>query len=590
MRGLNLQRLCLSVSLWGVCACADDPHYTMNLGSSDVSGEAMSADQLAGTEGGEMTGRATLDDPPMGGMNSSEGVWVTKPPEGQMGGDEVIGQDWIVVDLSGLGLIDPTDDSEGEPPTGEAPCVYQPELFAIEHPRAHVGRRDRHGVLWSEGESREEMSSAFHLAPARIAHLEVPTQDLRDASSVTSEITAQHKPDLDGVVLPTHVNDMPLSDRATEWSEPRCYEIGPFDERIFEAQEGGVLLSEAEAYEMYVRLIRTTLWREVDPTPHRPTVVGLRGAYPGSLRWHHNAPNQFNDAIVALWRDESGTRHVREYPVNTDTGEYDFGVDNSSSLRPNRHYPYINGWHRDYHALQIDLPSYPVRDDTNNNGHWDSERNGWLGGPEGGQDYDRLGTAHNIHAGNINGPLGDALVNVASAGCQVIPGMENWLSFLSHVWTGVGDEVDYYLIDVRDISPRFWARCDIEDGTHACPFLVNSFPYQHYGDTADSDERWHDVYSCDDANESGGEQVYVLNLPSSGTLRLSVTVEGEGIDPDIHLLEGDDARACRARGHREVDAWVPAGRYVVIVDTWVNASGDELAGAYTLNIDWSPRQ
>ena len=93
-----------------------------------------------------------------------------------------------------------------------------------------------------------------------------------------------------------------------------------------------------------------------------------------------------------------------------------------------------------------------------------------------------------------------------------------------------------------------------------------------------------------DANESGTERVYVLNLPQSGTLRLSVEVAGEGIDPDLHLLEGDDARACRARGHRAVESWVPAGRYVVVVDTWVNASGEELAGAYTLNIDWSPQR
>ena len=386
------------------------------------------------------------------------------------------------------------------------------------------------------------------------------------------------------------MNDMPLSNRATDWSEPRCYELGPFDGRIFDPQQGGVLLSESEAFEMYARLIRTTLWREIDSTDQRRTVIGLRGAYPGSLRWHYNAPNQFNDAIVLLWRDESGVPHVREYPVNTDTGAYDFGAESSSSLRPNRHYPYINGWHRDYHALQIDLPGYPVRDDTNNNGHWDSERNGWLEGPESGQDYDRLGTAHNIHAGNINGPLGDALVNVASAGCQVIPGMENWLSFMSHVWTGLGDDVDYYLIDVRDISPRFWEPCAEGDGTHACPFLVNTFPYQHRGNTTNSAERWHDVYSCDDADESGTERVYILNLPQSGTLRLSVEEAGEGIDPDLHRLEGDDARACRARGHRTVESWVPAGRYVVVVDTWVNASGEELAGAYTLNIDWSPQR
>lgn len=584
----------LCVSLLGGCDDSEERAQPTASSGEAVTGGVAPSGGDSGGELGERSGGESGGDPggdsggESGGDSAGDAVWVTKPPaaagEG-LGGEEII---WVNTDLTGLGLIDPHEAPSDPPPIGEAPCAYQAPIFSLEHPRARGGvggsERDRSadgvaGDVWS---TRAERPEAYHLPPASVAHLE-PTHRAEEQTDQRS----REKPDLEGVVLPVHVNDMPLFERAREWEQPRCYELGPFDERSFEVNEGGTLLDEEGAYEMYVRLIRATLWREVDQRIGHRTVVGLRGAYPGSLRWHHNAPNQFNDTIVLLWRDAEGA-HVREYPVNTDTGEYDFGADNSSSLRPNRHYPYINGWHRDYHALQIDLPGYPVRDDTNNNGHWDSDRNGWLEGPEAGQDYDRLGTAHNIHAGDIDAPLQDSLIDIASAGCQVIPGMENWLSFLGYAWTGLGDEVDYFLIDVRDISPRFWSACGESDGSHVCPFMVSSFPYQHQSETNTSQGRWHDVYNCSDADESGAERVYVLNLPESGTLRLTLSDEGEGADPDLHLLEGDDPRACRARGHRDIESWTPAGRYIVIVDTWVNASGEELPGGYTLNIDWSP--
>ena len=241
----------------------------------------------------------------------------------------------------------------------------------------------------------EETESAYHLEPAPIAHLSTTDDALiinEDERGLNSPPLARNAK-LEGVVLPTHVNDLPLSDRAQAWTEARCYELGPFDSTRSDSQQGGVLLSEGDAYEVYVRLVQSTLWRSIDQSPNKRTIIGIRGAYPGSLRWHHNAPNQYNDSLILVWRDDLGDPHVREYPVNTDTGVYDFGVDNSSSLRANRFYPYINGWHRDYNAIQIALPAYPVRDDTNNNGHWDSDRNGWLDGPEPGEDYDRLDCA-----------------------------------------------------------------------------------------------------------------------------------------------------------------------------------------------------
>ena len=117
---------------------------------------------------------------------------------------------------------------------------------------------------------------------------------------------------------------------------------------------------------------------------------GVVPAYPGTFAWHGNTPDYFNDTLVMLWIDHEGQHHVREFPGHTDVGARDFGENSSSSLRPNRRYHHINGWHRStYNALYMIDEGYRVRDDTNHNGHWDSDRNGWLP-PRTADDHDRI--------------------------------------------------------------------------------------------------------------------------------------------------------------------------------------------------------
>ena len=164
------------------------------------------------------------------------------------------------------------------------------------------------------------------------------------------------------------------------------------------------------------------------------------------------------------------------------------------------------------------------------------------------------------------------------------PGTENWVEFLGNAWTVAGAHVDYFLIDARDISPSVWHPCDAEEGTHACPHSIRSFPYTHVDDTSRSEERRADIYNCSEANEGGPEVVYVLNVRDSGTLVVSVETEDENIDPDIHLLWGDDPNACLTRDHRQLEYAVSPGRYVLVVDTWVNAEGESLSGPYRLNV------
>ncbi len=377
---------------------------------------------------------------------------------------------------------------------------------------------------------------------------------------------------LDDLVLPDYSDDMPLFARGAAWDEPT---------RCFETPLGVQLLGEARAYDLYRAIAELTTGVPVDDGPDVRSVLGLRGAYPGTFAWHGNQPDRFNDTLVLLWIDAAGDKHVREFPVNTDTGAYDFGYHSSSSLRPNRRYRYINGWHRGYNALSITEYGYRVRDDANKNGHWDSDRNGWLP-PDTDADHDREGSAHNIHMGSLQAPLGAAEVRRWSAGCQVIPGMLNWLEFIANAWTGEGDPVDYFLVDVRDIAPEVWDPCT-PDGGHRCPFPIDSFPFSDQRDTAASQIDVFDLYSCSAADESGPELVYLFTIDRSGTLSVSVDCQ-EPVDIDVHLLDGDDPNACLARANVSFEYPITPGRYFIVADTYTDGA-EVLSGEYLLQVD-----
>ncbi len=374
-----------------------------------------------------------------------------------------------------------------------------------------------------------------------------------------------------GLVMPSYTDDMPLFERGTEWVEDRCFEL----------PDGDAWLTEAEAYDLYRDIAEITTGVAVDDGVEVRTVVGVRGAYPGTFAWHGNTPDVFNDTLVLLWVDGGGGKHVREFHAHTDVGARDFGPDSSSSLRPNRRYFYSNGWHGDYNALHIAEWGYRVRDDTNNNGHWDSDRNGWLP-PLGDDDHDRTGSGHNIHLASVDGPLGEAEVGPWSAGCQNIPGIANWTEFILSAWTELGDYVQYFLVDARDIAPQVWGECT-PDGSHDCPYEL-AVPAVVSGDTSTSPTDEFDVYNCSDADESGPEEVWVFTLDTAGTLHVEVDCDDPVVDVDIHLLDGDDPDACLARGHWDLDYDITEGRYFIVADTWVDG-GDEFAGEYTLTVE-----
>jgi hypothetical protein len=377
------------------------------------------------------------------------------------------------------------------------------------------------------------------------------------------------------LIMPDYADNMPLFERGLDWAgTPRCYET----------PNGAQLLFEDEAYDLYVDIVEITLGADVNQTPGFRTVIGLRGAYPGTFFWNLNSPDVFNDTMVLLWIDSSGQKRVKEFPVHTDTGDNTYT--STSSLLPNRRYKYVNGTHRGYNALAMYEwnygRDYHTADDANANGHWDCDRNGWLNSGS-TLDYVRIGSAHNIHMGSVYAPLGQAHVGGWSAGCQVHSGMANWTEFITNAWTGSGDIVDYFLIDTRDISQGIWNTPCSENGTHDCPWIIDSLPYSHSSTTIGSQSIF-DSYNCSTTNESGPENVYLLKVNQAGTINVSVDCQSP-VDIDIHLLAMDDSNACLVRNHTDFSWPVVPGRYLIIADTWVDGT-TQLSGAYTLNVNW----
>ena len=125
-------------------------------------------------------------------------------------------------------------------------------------------------------------------------------------------------------------------------------------------------------------------------------------------------------------------------------------------------------------------------------------------------------------------------------------------------------------------------------GAPCNPIRIEAFPFEHRGDTRDAPASEIDAYACaPDVNESGGELYYEVTLVDRGVLTVRVDDQpGDDIDVDVHLLESLDPASCRARDNRTVRVMLPAGRYIVVADTWVNGEGRALPGPYTLSADF----
>ena len=143
----------------------------------------------------------------------------------------------------------------------------------------------------------------------------------------------------------------------------------------------------------WVKLVEETLWHIVDQTFGHRTVVGLRGAYPAPLIGTATSRISSMIHLSCCGGTKMGNCTFENF-LSQRAWLSKFWSQLEFILKPNRR-PYTNLLAPGLQRLRMALPSYPVQDDTNNNGHWDSDRNGWRNG--GPADRERLGNAHNIH-------------------------------------------------------------------------------------------------------------------------------------------------------------------------------------------------
>lgn len=89
-------------------------------------------------------------------------------------------------------------------------------------------------------------------------------------------------------------------------------------------------------------------------------------------------------------------------------------------------------------------------------------------------------------------------------------------------------------------------------------------------------------------NESGPEYVYTFTVPANKKYKVTATLSGmsTGVDIDIHLLSSLSPLAVLARNDTTLTQSLEAGTYYLVADTYVNASGVEKKGAYTLTVNF----
>ena len=144
--------------------------------------------------------------------------------------------------------------------------------------------------------------------------------------------------------------------------------------------------------------------------------------------------------------------------------------------------------------------------------------------------------------------------------------------------------------DIGDAGPDVPEVAPSPTGTPADPIPVDRFPFVVDDDTTAAPSSALDRYTCaPTTDESGPEHVYRFDLAAAGALVAEVA-EADGVDVDLHLLAADPALAppasvpCLARDNLRLEADLAPGRYWLVVDTYVAASGPK-PGAYRVALE-----
>ena len=127
------------------------------------------------------------------------------------------------------------------------------------------------------------------------------------------------------------------------------------------------------------------------------------------------------------------------------------------------------------------------------------------------------------------------------------------------------------------------------EGTVEAPYVIDTFPFTHLGNTSAVAQRMFDDYPGCDApqNEGGPEVVYRLEIDEPVTLRAYVFDRGE-VDIDLHMLGDLSPEGCLERHDSNFAASLDPGTWYFSLDTFVGRDGVEDAGEYLFVIVADP--
>jgi hypothetical protein len=158
-------------------------------------------------------------------------------------------------------------------------------------------------------------------------------------------------------------------------------------------------------------------------------------------------------------------------------------------------------------------------------------------------------------------------------------------------WTPdpVDEPVDDEPVDDEPVDDE---PADDEPVSGDCPAgvtCVAAFPGTYSGTTSGGASELNGYSCAPGLNEGGPERVFRVTLPEDGYLNvaLDMDVGGASTDIDVHILSDLDAGACVDRGHWSAGAYLPAGDAWVVLDSYVNSSGDVRDGEFEVTFSFS---
>jgi len=169
------------------------------------------------------------------------------------------------------------------------------------------------------------------------------------------------------------------------------------------------------------------------------------------VRRDTNIPNRFDDAIVVIFRDESGCWQFYSYPATTDPGtywlEHPMNVKGTAIMVPGQYRgSYKIGKHKGQYAALVQVGPIRVWRDGNRDNKLD------MGGPEepglSGINIHRASSGHT-----------SSRVERWSAGCQVLASPVDFAEMMAHAHKSMatfGPRFTYTLLDGADLTDRLW--------------------------------------------------------------------------------------------------------------------------------------